>query len=188
MDTATAALDALDRLTQKDSVAQNGDKSDASVVELDGDDAAADEQIEKLKASDKRRSDVQRIRSKALMRRAKAKFELRGWGNLQGAEDGINPVYLNFITIKMLHRNSLRIYRTTHSDPSFPLPDYKALAEFSTLAPADKKIVKSALATLPSLIIAEREKEMSEMMGKLKEASKTVPHPHVPSATSAVLY
>ena len=30
---------------------------------------------------------MQRIRAKALMRRAKAKSQLGGWGNLQGAED-----------------------------------------------------------------------------------------------------
>lgn len=100
VDTATAALDALDRLIKEDSIAQDGDKSDKSVVEIDGDDAAAEEQMEKLKASDKRRGDVQRIRTKALMRRAKAKFELGGWGNLQGAEDGIYPDYLDPIPTK----------------------------------------------------------------------------------------
>lgn len=92
VDTATAALDALDRVVQKESIALGGDKSDTSVVEINGDGAAAEEQMEKLKTGDKRRSDVQRIRTKALMRRAKAKFELRGWGNLQGAEEGIYPL------------------------------------------------------------------------------------------------
>ena len=94
VDTATAALDALDRLVKEESIADDGAKSGASVVEIEGDGAVAEEQIEKLKISDKRRSDVQRIRAKALMRRAKAKFELKGWSNLQGAEDGIYSVLL----------------------------------------------------------------------------------------------
>ena len=173
MDTATAALDALDRLVKEESIAQDGDKSDAGVVEINGDGAAAEEQMEKLKASDKRRNDVQRIRSKALMRRAKAKFELRGWSNLQGAEDGIYFVYLHLAPITTL-RISLCIDRILYSDPSSPLLDYKALAQLPNLAPADKKIVKTALATLPNLVAVEREKEMGEMMGKLKEVSEKI--------------
>lgn len=100
VDTATAALDALDRLTPKESIARDGDEGDASVVEIDGDGEAAEKQMEKLKMSDKRRSDVQRIRTKALMRRAKAKLELGGWGNLQGAEDGTYPVYFKSFSTK----------------------------------------------------------------------------------------
>jgi hypothetical protein len=34
-------------------------------------------------------------------------------------------------------------------------------------------VVKSALATLPGLITAAREKEMGDMMGKLKEVSSS---------------
>lgn len=172
VDTATAALDALDRLVKQESIAPDGDKSDESVVEIEGDGAAAEEQMEKLKAADKRRSDVQRIRTKALMRRAKGKFELRGWGNLQGAEDGIHSLELNRIFIKSFDEILSSSNFTSHSDQSSPFADYKALAQVPNLAPADKKIVKSALATLPSLITAEREKEMGEMMGKLKEASE----------------
>lgn len=97
VDTATAALDALDRLIKEESIAQGGDKSGAGVVEIEGDGAAEEEQMEKLKTSDQRRRDVERIRAKALMRRAKAKFELRGWSNLQGAEDGIYSVHLSSI-------------------------------------------------------------------------------------------
>lgn len=80
----------------------------------------------------------------------------------------------------MRQRDSLCVYHRLHSDLSSPLPDYKALAQLTTLAPADKKIVKSALATLPSLITAEREKEMGDMMGKLKEVSKNFLILHVP--------
>ncbi len=88
VDTATAALDALDRLTPKESKPGDGNDANAGVVEIEGEGAAAEEQMEQLKLSDERRSDVQRIRTKALLRRAKAKLELGGWGNLQAAEDG----------------------------------------------------------------------------------------------------
>jgi hypothetical protein len=39
----------------------------------------------------------------------------------------------------------------------------------SNLPVGDQKVVKRALATLPSRISATREEEMGEMMGKLKE-------------------
>ena len=89
VESATAALDALDRLATKESKTQDGDDGVASVVEIEGDDAAAEKQLGRLRKSDERQNDVQRIRSKALMRRAKAKFELGGWGNLQAAEEGM---------------------------------------------------------------------------------------------------
>lgn len=89
VEAATAALDALDHLAPKESEVQDEKEDDASVVEINGDELAAEEQLEKLKMSDERRNDIQRIRTKALMRRAKGKYEQGGWGNLQGAEDGI---------------------------------------------------------------------------------------------------
>lgn len=43
--------------------------------------------MKKLEISDQRKDDIQRIRAKALMRRAKARSEKGGWGDLQSAED-----------------------------------------------------------------------------------------------------
>lgn len=49
-------------------------------------------------------------------------------------------------------------------------PDYQTLSPLSsTLAPSDAKIVNTALRSLPAQIAAAKEKEMGEMMGKLKE-------------------
>ena len=89
IETATVALDALDRLFPKE--AEKGDKKEdeGAVVELEGDDEDAEKELARLQISDQRRNDIQRIRSKALMRRAKARTEEAGWGNLQGAEEGI---------------------------------------------------------------------------------------------------
>ena len=135
VESATAALDALDRLlppkkeTREDEAAKDG-----GVVEIEGEGAEAEEELKKLEMSDQRRNDILRIRSKALMRRAKAKSEQGGWGNLQGAED-----------------------------------DYKLLARMPTLPPQDMKIVQAALSSLPPRINSAKDKEMGDMMGKLKE-------------------
>ena len=56
-------------------------------MEIEGEGAEAEEELKKLEMSDQRRDDILRIRAKALMRRAKAKSEQGGWGNLQGAEE-----------------------------------------------------------------------------------------------------
>lgn len=144
VDSATAALDALDRLLPKKKKAKD-DKAgtDEGVVEIEGEDAEAEEEeLKKLEISDQRRDDILRIRSKALMRRAKAKSEQGGWGNLQGAED-----------------------------------DYKALAQLPTLPPQDNKIVQTALRSLPPRINAAKEKEMGDMMGKLKELGNGILKP-----------
>ena len=49
--------------------------------------------------------------------------------------------------------------------------DYQNLSQLPALPPADRKIVHKALATLPAQIAAAKEKEMGDMMGKLKEVS-----------------
>ena len=63
-------------------------EADDGVVEIEGQDAEIEKELAKLEMSDQRREDIRRIRAKALMRRAKAKSEEGGWGNLQGAEEG----------------------------------------------------------------------------------------------------
>lgn len=109
------------------------------IVEIEGEE---EDELKKLEVSDQRKDDIHRIRAKALMRRARAKSELGGWGNLQGAED-----------------------------------DYKALSQTSTLPPQDKKIVQKALAGLPPRIDQAKQKEMGDMMGKLKELGNGILKP-----------
>ncbi len=89
IETATAALDALERLFPKKTEKGDMKEDEGAVVELGGDDEAAEKELARLQVSDQRRTDIQRIRSKAMMRRAKARAEEAGWGNLQGAEEGI---------------------------------------------------------------------------------------------------
>lgn len=92
VDSATAAIESLARLspskkTEKKEDAER-DGGDDEVVEIEGDGEEAEKELASLKLSDQRKDDILRIQAKALMRRAKAKSELGGWGNLQGAEEG----------------------------------------------------------------------------------------------------
>ena len=144
VDSATACLDCLEKVIP--SANENSDApqekqqesgSTDAVVEITGDDEEAEqEELKRLQKVDERKNDVMRIRAKALMRRARAKSQLSGWGNLQGAEE-----------------------------------DYKLLASMDNLPPDDRRIVQKALRELPDKIAKAREKEMAEMMGKLKDVS-----------------
>lgn len=93
VESATAALDALERLQPKKKTTKgeeyNGDdEKAAAVVEIEGDDEEVEKELAELKLSDERKADIRRIRAKALMRRAKGRMEQGGWGNLAGAEEG----------------------------------------------------------------------------------------------------
>ncbi|KAL4963613.1 tetratricopeptide repeat protein 1 [Aspergillus stella-maris] len=100
VDCASACVEGLERVIPTASVsgenegekkkkdAEDKDGEDAAVVEIsDNDEESEEEQLRRLKEADERKGDVARIRAKALMRRARAKTELGGWGNLQGAEE-----------------------------------------------------------------------------------------------------
>lgn len=95
VDSASACIDGLDRVVPPSTKSEEKEDSDTApadldnaVVEISGEnDMAEEEQLKKIKERDEKKRDVMRIRAKALMRRAKAKTELSGWGNLQGAEE-----------------------------------------------------------------------------------------------------
>ncbi|KAL5340278.1 hypothetical protein BJX70DRAFT_361965 [Aspergillus crustosus] len=94
VDSATACIEGLDRVIPPPTKDSEGTpetqpaSSEEAVVEISGEDEAAEqEQLQRIKESDDMKRDVLRIRAKALMRRARAKTELSGWGNLQGAEE-----------------------------------------------------------------------------------------------------
>ncbi|MCJ1283244.1 hypothetical protein MMC26_002572 [Xylographa opegraphella] len=55
--------------------------------------------------------------------------------------------------------------------------DYKELSKMPDLPVQDQKIVRAALASLPSRINAAKDKEMGEMMGKLKELGNGILKP-----------
>ncbi|MCJ1433356.1 hypothetical protein MMC27_002716 [Xylographa pallens] len=161
VESATASLDALERLqpTKAKKSTEPGDEGkDGTVVEIEGDGEDAVRELAELKLSDERKVDLKRIRAKALMRRAKGKMEQDGWGNLAGAEEGENEcLYLE--------------------NSRSPCIDYKELSKMPDLPVQDQKIVRAALATLPSRINAAKDKEMGEMMGKLKELGNGILKP-----------
>ena len=157
IDAATAALNGLERLLPGPKLksrgaddAKKGEKGadpaanvdllnpqDAGdgVVELEGNEAEVSAQLAKLQLSDQRRTDIARIRSKSLLRRARARSQIQTWAELQAAQD-----------------------------------DYTLLATaFPDLPSADRRVVEGALRELPGRVKAAREREMGEMMGKLKE-------------------
>lgn len=149
VDSATMSIERLDKIIppseekkdQGDSKeplpSGNNTQSDDAVVELSGeDDEAEEKELMRLKEQDEQRTNVLRIRAKALMRRAKAKSQIGGWASLQGAVE-----------------------------------DYQALAAMENLPTSDQRIVQRALLELPDRIKEAREKEMGEMMSKLKGVS-----------------
>ncbi|EEH34086.1 hypothetical protein PAAG_05135 [Paracoccidioides lutzii Pb01] len=154
VDAATASIERLDKAlseqTQKETSSGaekrgNGKDAGDEVVELldgDGDEESDEAQLKKLREDDVRKEDIKRIWAKALMRRARAKKELGGWANLQGAEE-----------------------------------DYKALLGMGNLPAQDEKFVRKVLRELPDLINVAREKEVGEMMGKLKDLGNGILKP-----------
>ncbi|KAK4985717.1 hypothetical protein LTR66_008085 [Elasticomyces elasticus] len=151
IESATGSLECLDRLdppVKKSAVEANqasggrrveklngrtGDGASSVVEELD------DETAERLEAasralakSGRSRADIQKIRVKVLLRRAKARTETGGWAALQGADE-----------------------------------DYRDLTTLP-LGPMDRKTVDTALRDLPPRLEDAKQKDVAEMMGKLK--------------------
>lgn len=109
VNSATEALDRLERVLQlpsssssfkgkdkdKEKEGEEGhDDDDGKVVEITAEGGGEQEEedaLATLQKRDKQKEDGQRIRAKALLRRARAKSELGGWANLQAAHEGILP-------------------------------------------------------------------------------------------------
>ncbi|OBT68651.1 hypothetical protein VE03_01689 [Pseudogymnoascus sp. 23342-1-I1] len=100
-ETVKAASESVDDLDRLDPTKSKDSKKDASPKGEDGNEVVeeqeeeADEEIVSVgaaKAEDtsavaRRKADIERIRSKALLRRARARSELGGWSALGGAEE-----------------------------------------------------------------------------------------------------
>lgn len=151
VDSATTSLDRLEKIIPSESP-KNSDqtqsedskssKDNDAVVEISGDDEDAEEkELQRLKELDETRTNVLRIRAKALMRRAKGKSQAGGWASLQGA-----------------------------------LEDYQVLDKMNNLPPDDRRIVQRALRDLPGRINEAKDKEMGEMMSKMKDVSAYIHH------------
>lgn len=141
---ATAALDGLDKLQGRTAKMKEVDEEGLKAVEEVDEEIISDGATKAEDTSDmgKREADIERIRCKALMRRARARSELGGWSSLQAAEE-----------------------------------DYKTLSRMPNLPSGDRKIVQQQLGQLPPRTKAAQEKEMGDMMGKLKELGNGILKP-----------
>jgi len=125
-------------------------EQDDTIVELDSDEDEATA-LASLNLSDARKEDIHRIRTKLLLRRARGRSSIP-------SQSG-SSAWANL---------------------SGALEDYKLLftpSYFSTLPPSDQKTVRLALVSLPPQVDKAKEKEMGEMMGKLKELGNGILKP-----------
>ncbi|CAD6442641.1 8eb8ab4f-52e1-439a-a3f6-3ee30a0ba3d3 [Sclerotinia trifoliorum] len=145
---SSEALEGLERLQKKEAEEKDGDGDKGAKKEEVKEEEEADEEIISegaTKAEDTRgkdiddaketrAKDIERIKAKALMRRARARSEQDGWSTLAGAVE-----------------------------------DYKLLSTFTNLSAVDRRTVQTQLRLLPPRSKAAQDREMGEMMGKLKQ-------------------
>lgn len=167
IENATKSIDALERIdplpkpkADKDEAKAKKETSQQSSGVVEEVDDATAEKIEALEKSGKTLHDVQKIRVKAFLRRAKARSETGGWAALQGASEG------------MIHS---MVFRTCCAH--FWLLDYTYLATVSNLSPLDRKTVQKSLAELGPKLDKAKQDEMAEMMGKLKGLGNSILSP-----------
>ena len=131
VESATQALEALDRVDPPRIATKEGEES-GHVDEIDD---AVEVRLEALTRTGKTLNDVHKLRTKVLLRRAKARREVGGWSSFQG---------------------SLEDYQTLSKPPN-------------VLTGLDKETVNKALREIPIKLDEAKDKEMAEMMGKLKQ-------------------
>ena len=129
--------------------AANDGPEDGQVVELpdDASDTELQARLDSLNLSDARKADITRIRLKLLLRRARA-------------------------------RSSLAPAQWSHLAGA--LEDYSLLASpeyIRQLPAADQKTVRRALVELPPRVNEAKEREVGEMMGKLKDLGNGILRP-----------
>ena len=173
IDSSTRGLEGLERLlpipkppNSKAKKAANSttleEKTDDTVVELPSDDEEEAAVLENLELDDKRKQDILRIRTKLLLRRARARSQSCLQAPQPGAKSGFGSGMSQWSTL------------------SAALEDYEMLARaplLSLLPQSDLKTVTQALRELPPRIDKAKEKEMAEMMGKLKELGNGILKP-----------
>jgi tetratricopeptide (TPR) repeat protein len=156
IDSATKSIDALERV---DPLPKTKTRQDTNQTVEEVDDETADK-IEALEKSGKTRDDVQKIRVKAFLRRAKARSETGGWAALQGAYEGDDDNRLP---------HGLSVTKS--------LLDYTFLAMAPNLSPLDKKTVQKSLVEIGPKLDEAKSNEMAEMMTKLKGLGNSILSP-----------
>jgi len=146
VDSATACLDCLDRVIPP-SAQQDNDKSKGKESAEPQEDAVVEiagdnEEAEKEELDRLRKIDEQK----------------RDVARIRGKA--------------LMRRAKARSQQSNWANLQGAEEDYKTLAAMDNLPPDDRRVVQRALRELPARINQAREKEMSEMMGKLKDVSQ----------------
>jgi hypothetical protein len=170
---STRGLDGLERLlptpkppkskAKKDA---NGpsleEKTDDTVIELPSDDEEEAAVLESLELDDTRKKDILRIRTKLLLRRARARSQSCLQAPPPGQKSGFGSGVSQWSTLG----SALEDYQMLARAPLLPL-----------LPQSDLKTVTQALRDLPPRLEKAKATEMAEMMGKLKELGNGILKP-----------
>ncbi|KAK5100897.1 hypothetical protein LTR70_001066 [Exophiala xenobiotica] len=184
---------------KKDSSKQpdgQSDDNDSKIIELpdDQDDEQTTQLLQNLTVSDKHKSDITRIRTKLLLRRARAKVVLCDTPTPTPTAaapkpasylDPDNPTTTTTTpseppTQKPGSASSSSTSTSHWSNLSTALSDYQTLSTptyFPTLPTSDQKTVLEMLHTLPPRVEAAKKAEVDEMMGKLKQLGNGILKP-----------
>lgn len=170
----------------KNENSQDAMHDDGQIVELPDDttEEKAAEMLKRLDISDQRKTDITRIRSKLLLRRARSKVMI--CDQPKSSKPNATTA-LNTDTDDPNPRKQSSPFSSKSTDPpshwsnlSTALLDYTTLstpAYFSILPTSDRKTVLDMLRTLPPRVEAAKKKEVDEMMGKLKELGNGILKP-----------
>ncbi|USP74397.1 hypothetical protein yc1106_01671 [Curvularia clavata] len=145
VESATQALEALERIDPPPAAQDTGKdgakgETGGAIKEIDD---TTEIYLDALTRTNHTINDVHKLRTKALLRRAKARHEVGGWASLQGS-----------------------------------LEDYQALSKPPhQLSSLDLKAVQAALRTLPRQLEETKNKEMADMMDKLKQLGNGILKP-----------
>ena len=175
----TARTDSPDSSESENEPAQGDD----AVVELPVSDTeeTTTAALNKLIVSDERRANINRIRTKALLRRARARHNLAHVLSQEG-KTMFNPTHKDETNSPNGPRRSARDNVSPWTLLSATQSDYQLLAApdkpyLTLLPPSDRRTVTQALATLTLEIEQAKQKEVGEMMGKLKELGNGILKP-----------
>lgn len=173
IESSTQGLNSLERLlptpkapkskAKKDTVGPTLEENvDDTVIELPSDDEEEAAVLENLELDDKRKQDILRIRTKLLLRRARARSQLCLQAPPPGQKSGFGSGMSQWSTLG----SALEDYQMLARAPLLPL-----------LPQSDLKTVTQALRELPPRLEKAKEKEMAEMMSKLKELGNGILKP-----------
>ena len=112
--------------------------------------------LHRLAQTDARNANISRLRIKTLLRRARARHKQQTWSSLSGAQEDYNTL---FSLVDPRSKSKSESPSENTSDPQL------------------RKTIATALAILPREIDAAKEREMGEMMGKLKDLGNGILKP-----------